>query len=66
MKQLARLLAEAFFARELDEDYNLGMGYGAQLNRESTITQLRILHDQAAKRDQPGIAKAIHNLGGGK
>lgn len=64
MKQLARLLAEAFFARELDEDYNLGMGYGAQLNRESTITQLRILHDQAAKRDQPGIAKAIHNLGG--
>lgn len=64
MKQLARLLAELFFARELDEDCNLGVRYGTQMNREATITQLRILHDQAAKRDQPGIAKAIHNLGG--
>jgi hypothetical protein len=64
MKNLTRFLAEAFFARELDEDYNLGLRYGTANNRCATLTQLQILHDQAAKRDQPGIAKAIKNLGG--
>lgn len=52
------------FERELDEDYELGTRYGAEMNRKATLLQLQILHDQANKGNKPGIAKAIENLGG--
>jgi hypothetical protein len=64
MKNVTRLIAELLFERELDEDYELGTRYGAEMNRRATLLQLQILHDQANKGNKPGIAKAIENLGG--
>jgi hypothetical protein len=56
-------MVEVLFERELDEDYELGTRYGAEMARKSFRMQLQLLHDQAAKKDQPGIAKAIAQLG---
>lgn len=64
MRTLTRWIAELLFERELDEDYQLGIGYGQALGRGTALMQLRILHDQAPKRDQPGILRAIKQLGG--
>lgn len=64
MKNVTRWIAEILFERELDEDYELGTRYGAEMNRRATLLQLQILHDQANKGNKPGIAKAIENLGG--
>lgn len=66
MRTLTRWIAELLFEHELDEDYNLGIRYGQQLGRDTALLQLRILHDQAPKRDQPGILRAIKQLGGEK
>jgi hypothetical protein len=60
---MRRAIVEALFERELDEDYTLGTSYGAEMARKSFRMQLQLLHDQATKKDQPGIAKAIHQLG---
>lgn len=66
MSKLTRLLAEWLFERELDEDYELGTRYGGEMARKSFRMQLQLLHDQATKKDQPGIQKAIDQLGGAK
>ena len=66
MKKLTRAIAEWLFERELDEDYELGTRYGGEMARKSFRLQLQILHDQATKKDQPGIQKAIDQLGGAK
>jgi hypothetical protein len=63
LKKLTRFLAEWLFERELDEDYIMGTRYGAEIARKSFRMQLQLLHDQATKKDQPGIAKAIAQLG---
>lgn len=63
MSKLTRFLAEWLFERELDEDYELGTRYGGELARKSFRLQLQLLHDQASKKDQPGIQKAIDQLG---
>ena len=63
MQKLTRFVAEWLFERELDEDYELGTRYGAEMARKSFKLQLQLLHDQALKRDQPGIAKALAQLG---
>lgn len=63
MKNVTRFLAEWLFERELDEDYIMGTRYGAEIARKSFRMQLQLLHDQATKKDQPGIAKAIAQLG---
>lgn len=63
MSKLTRFLAEWLFERELDEDYIMGTRYGAEIARKSFRMQLQLLHDQATKKDQPGIAKAIAQLG---
>ena len=64
VNSVRRLIAEALFERELDEDYELGTRYGAEMNRKGTLLELQILHDQANKGNKPGIAKAIQCLGG--
>jgi hypothetical protein len=64
MQKLTRFIAEWLFERELDEDYELGTRYGAEMNRKGTLLQLQILHDQATKGNKPGIQKAIECLGG--
>jgi hypothetical protein len=64
MKNVTRWIAEVLFERELDEDYELGTRYGAEMNRKATLMQLQLLHDQANKGHKAGIAKAIENLGG--
>ena len=66
MSKLTRAIAEWLFERELDEDYELGTRYGGEMARKSFRLQLQILHDQATKKDQPGIQKAIDQLGGAK
>lgn len=60
---IRRAIVEALFERELDEDYYMGTSYGAEMAKKSFRMQLQLLHDQAAKKDQPGIAKAISQLG---
>lgn len=60
---IRRAIVEALFEKELDEDYYMGTSYGAEMARKSFRMQLQLLHDQAAKKDQPGIAKAIAQLG---
>jgi hypothetical protein len=63
IEKIRRAIVEAVFERELDEDYELGTRYGAEMARKSFKLQLQLLHDQALKRDQPGIAKALAQLG---
>ena len=63
INKIRRAIVEALFEKELDEDYFLGTSYGAEMARKSFRMQLQLLHDQAAKKDQPGIAKAIAQLG---
>ena len=63
MQKLTRFLAEWLFERELDEDYELGTRYGGEMARKSFRLQLQLLHDQASKKDQPGIQKALDQLG---
>ena len=63
MQKLTRFLAEWLFERELDEDYELGTRYGGEMARKSFRLQLQLLHDQASKKEQPGIQKAIDQLG---
>lgn len=63
IEKIRRAIVEAVFERELDEDYELGTRYGAEMARKSFKLQLQLLHDQALKRDQPGIAKALLQLG---
>lgn len=60
---IRRAIVEALFEKELDEDYLIGTRYGAEMARKSFRLQLKLLHDQAAKKDQPGIQKAIDQLG---
>jgi len=63
IEKIRRAIVEAVFERELDEDYELGTRYGAEMARKSFKLQLQLLHDQALKRDQPGIARALAQLG---
>ena len=63
MQKLTRFLAEWLFERELDEDYLMGTRYGAEMAKKSFQIQLQLLHDQATKKDQPGIKKALAQLG---
>lgn len=63
INKIRRAMVEVLFERELDEDYELGTRYGAEMARKSFRMQLQLLHDQAAKKDQAGIAKAIAQLG---
>lgn len=63
MQKLTRFLAEWLFERELDEDYELGTRYGGEMARKSFQIQLQLLHDQANKKNQPGILKALEQLG---
>lgn len=60
---IQRGIAEALFANILDEDYLMGTRYGAEMARKSFKIQLQLLHDQATKKDQPGIRKALDQLG---
>ena len=63
MQKLTRFVAEWLFERELDEDYVMGTRYGAEMARKSFKIQLQLLHDQATTKDQPGIQKALNQLG---
>ena len=50
IEKIRRAIVEALFERELDEDYELGTRYGADMARKSFRMQLQLLHDQAAKK----------------
>ena len=53
-----RNIVEALFAKELDEDYGLGIDEA----RRATLVRLMFLRQNALKKDQPGLDLAIDFL----
>ena len=53
-----RNIVEALFAKELDEDYGLGIDEA----RRATLLRLMFLRQNALKKDQPGLDLAIDFL----
>jgi hypothetical protein len=62
MKTITRWIAELLFARELEEDYQMGLRYGQQFAKAQDRKILVNLNENTAKKNHPGIALALDSI----
>jgi hypothetical protein len=55
MKTITRWIAELLFARELEEDYQMGIRYGQEYGKKQLLRKAHEIRDIAPKGKRPGI-----------
>jgi len=61
-KELKRWIAERFFERELDEDYQMGARAGHDQAKDDAKAKIEAAGLVTAKKNHPGLALALAAL----
>jgi len=61
-KELKRWIAERFFERELDEDYQMGARAGHDQAKDDAKAKIEAAGLVTAKKNHPGLAVALAAL----